>query len=340
MMNSPPGFTPPVPSRHVHHPIASIVVPPRMHPRQMLRTNQPGLHPVPPSAHPHSYRRTRPCTDPNIRPSFRPPMMPFMPYPIPMGMYVPPQAFGCAMPVSATPLHRHTQQVHHVHHHHYYHSDEDFDTNPYTSERAFPSREARQRHGQFDAAPQVFDPDGDPIAAGHDDGPEVVDIEQAGWPPGTEIVLRNTRRHQSALYLAARAAEQEYGEERQAGVEEDDGEQRANIPVRHGSHKRSITTIEDERTDTTEEGEITTAQVDLAKNSSTPPAQYVSNTELKATSSLDELQANAVIPTATEARPEASHATSPRMTRSFVERQFSPRPSLSEGGQERAMSMQ
>lgn len=273
-----------------------------------------------------------------MRPPFRPPMMPFMPYPIPVGMY-PPQVNGRAMHMPPLPVHPHTQQVHHVHHHHYHHpSAHLFDSNPTTFERAFPSREAWQRHTQSDT-PQVFDPDGHPLSGGDDGGPNIVDVEAAGWQPGMEVVLRNAERHESARYFAARAAEREYREEIEAGVAGIDGEQRVKTPVEKGSGIESIRRRVNGQPEEVLEDDRTRTQVELASKIYDPTARSASEAGIGDTGRPNVCQANKAELAGTRACPSSQNVT-PRKTRSLAERQLSPQLSLKGGGQERAMSMQ
>lgn len=338
-MNSPPGVVPLRPPMHAHHQVAPIVIPPRMHPRQMLRTNQRGLHPVPVHTPQHSYRRHQPFVDPNMRHPFRPPMMPFMPYPVPIGMFVQPQGFGRAMPLPPMPVHPQTQQVHHVHHHHY-HAPHHFDSSPSNSERAFPSREAWQRHARPDPSPQVYDPDGYPIGAANDGGPEVVDAEEGGPRPGTEMILHGAERHHSARYFAARAAEREYEEETRRGVGIVSAEQRTNSPVNILLGTESTSRIPEEEIDEVTPHDVRTREITPVDSSHDSTVHPVSKAGCEDAGRPKELRADQLMPGGSSEHPLALQHTSPRKSRSLREKQMPPPVDVPLHGQPRARSLQ
>ncbi|KAJ9116584.1 hypothetical protein QFC20_000517 [Naganishia adeliensis] len=322
-MNSPPGFVPPRPRRHVHHQVAPIVVPPRMHPRQMLRTNQRGPNAVPvPTPH-YSHPGQQPFLDPNMRHPFRSPMMPFMPYPVPMGMFVPPHGFGRAMPMMPMPLHPQTQQVHHVHHHHYHYAAHHFDTSPSTSERAFPSREAWQRHGRPDPSPQVFDPDGYPLGNTNDGGPDVVDVEDASRS-GMVMVVRDGERHQSARYFAARAAEQECKGETRRGLGDAAGEQRMSSPVSNAHGMQSMSRMQDEETDENTKDDDSTPEITPTLSNQDRTSHSAATAGSGDADGPDGHHVDEVVRGGGSACAQAAQDVTPRRAQSLWERQMSP----------------
>jgi len=128
-----------------------------------------------------------------------------MPHAIPLAGRAVSTTFGFIRPpVSTFPYPAGYAPVHHVHHHHYHHrlspnSTPEGINHPYNaSGRAFPSRQAWERHTSTTSAqstgnrPQVFDPDGYPMSHdGGDEGPVVVDVDEPerGSAGGMEMVL-------------------------------------------------------------------------------------------------------------------------------------------------------
>lgn len=175
--------------------------PPRIHPAHTHRSN---LHHVPPtSAFPRHPNAQPVFLNPYLAPGFIP--LPIMPHAIPLAGRAASTTFGFSRPpVSTFPYPAGYAPVHHVHHHHYHHrlspnSTPEGINHPYNaSGRAFPSRQAWERHTSTTSAqstgnrPQVFDPDGYPMSHdGGDEGPVVVDVDEPerGSAGGMEMVL-------------------------------------------------------------------------------------------------------------------------------------------------------
>lgn len=274
-----------------------------------------------------------------MRHPFRSPMMPFMPYPVPMGMFVPPHGFGRAMPTMPMPLHPQTQQVHHVHHHHYHHAAHHTDMSPSTSERAFPSREAWQRHGRPDPSPQVFDPDGCPLGNTNDGGPDVVDVEDASRS-GMVMVVRDGERHQSARYFAERAAEQEYDEETRRGMDDVGGEQRLNSAIDTTMETQSTSRIQEQETEEVTKEDDSTPETMSIHSSHKFTSHSASGAGSKDTGQPHRPHADEVIPGGLSERPQASQHATPRKSRSLRERQLSPPVEDRVQDQQRARSLQ
>ncbi|KAJ9120929.1 hypothetical protein QFC22_002864 [Naganishia vaughanmartiniae] len=201
--------------RSRHH-VVPISVPPRIHPAQTHRSSHQHGH-YPTSAFPTGYHTGQPIfLNPYLTPGFLP--LPILPRAIPISGRMA-SSFGFVRPTASAFPYPGYAPVQHVHHHHYHHrpppssdpafvSQEGVNPSFNASGRAFPSRQAWERHsGQATGnRPQVFDPDGYPIPHDEgDEGPVVVDADEGESAAGMEMVLH--QRSQKEMQYHGRREE-------------------------------------------------------------------------------------------------------------------------------------